>query len=111
MGAMATLETTVPMAIATPIITILIPIIDVATITIPMATGMGVMRGMRDTKEGAGVLKAAVGTAVGPAAAWAAATVVGTGDIIDLVLGFQWVTTSASSTRVHLANEAPDSRS
>ena len=63
MGAMATLGTTVPMDIATPTITILIPIIDVATITIPMATGTGVIRemwDMMDGKEGAGGLKAAV---------------------------------------------------
>lgn len=87
MGAMVTMGTTVPMAIATPTITIRIPIIDVVTITIPMATGMGVMRGMRGTQEEAGVLQAAVSTAVDTAAAArAAATAVGTVDIIDLAL-------------------------
>src|SRR5208337_1495885 len=71
-----------PTAIATPTITILIPIIHMATTTIPMAaTGTGVMGTLRE-REAAAVSTATAAVAVALGTAVAA----GTGDIIDLVL-------------------------
>ncbi len=102
--------TTVPTVIATPTITIPIPIIHLATTTIPMvASGTG---DMGDGKEGAGGSEAAevsAAAAVGMAAAVSAAgavgmaAAVGAEDIADLAL-------ASNGRRQHLIHPGSSGR-